>query len=63
MSADPRTAELADLTRAQAKRVKREATILVQLATRLYEAAGEDTNDSPEEGTHDRDSRSTRTEV
>lgn len=61
MPADPTAAaELADLTVAQAKRVRRECTILVQLAARLKEATGEDTDDSPEEGTHDRDTHTTQ---
>lgn len=47
--------QLSALVRAQARRVKRESSILVQLTARLDEAMGEATNDSPEEGTHDRD--------
>jgi hypothetical protein len=52
--APPDLQDLAAITHAQARRVMREARMLLQLAARLKEATGEDTNDSPEEGTHDR---------
>lgn len=57
MATSEKVRDLASLVRAQAKRVKRESSLLVQLAARLDEAMSEDTNDSPKEGTHDRDSR------
>lgn len=59
MPADPTAArELAEMLRAQCKRVRRESTIAVQLAAQLEdELTGEDTNHSPEEGTDDRHTR------
>lgn len=51
-----KVAELSAMLRAQVKTVRRQATIAVQLAARLEEAMGEDTNDSPQEGTHDQHS-------
>lgn len=57
MPHNEKVAQLSSLVRAQARRVKRESTILVQLTARLDEAMGEDTNDSPQEGTHDRSDR------
>jgi hypothetical protein len=49
--------ELSAMLRAQTKTVRRAATIAVQLAARLEEAMGEDTNHSPEEDTDARDTR------
>lgn len=56
MPTSEKVRDLSALVRAQAKRVKRESTMLVQLAARLDEAMSEDTNHSPEEDTDDRDS-------
>lgn len=55
MSDNAKVRDLSTLMRAQAKRVRRESTILVQLAARLDEAMGEDTNHSPKEDTDARD--------
>lgn len=54
MDASPKAQELAALVRSQTRRVRSEARILSQLAAQLDdELTGEDTNDSPKEGTHD----------